>query len=137
MNKMHLSLSCFLILIINNAFPGGVTVGNGQGRILAGYSLKKGFMTEGELVIEAENLVQEIHSGQNEKVNKMIRQGSCKNSYSKVKSVQVEAFYQLKGDTISTDKEYVGYLKIELKGCRKVEDIQADMPYGGREFWEP
>ena len=55
---------------------GGVDVGNG-GRVVAGM-IEGFFKTEDELVFQIRNTVDEVRSGQHERVREWISQGKCK-----------------------------------------------------------
>ena len=135
MNK-KLSLLLALILSSFQSFPGGVTVGNGQGRVIVGLSLRQDFQKEEDLVMEAQMLIDEIHRGDNLRINDMIAQGNCEVSSQSVKSLKTQKFFKFIGDEISEEKEVIGYLQVELSKCKTHELISADEPYGGYEFWE-
>lgn len=119
-----------------NAFPGGVTVGNGTGRVIVGYSVKKGFESEKELLNYSQSLIHDINDGMNPRIERMILEGECERSYKSVKRLETERFIPIVEGSLTEFTEYVGYLLIELDQCKKAENIKADMPYGGREFWD-
>lgn len=115
---------------------GGVTVGNGQGKVLVGLSLKKDFRSEEELTMEAEQIIESIRRDQFERVKKMQTQGKCRRDYSVVKSLNVESFLPIVNGQLSLEREYVGYLQVELSDCKQINKIEADSPFGGPDFWE-
>lgn len=125
-----------LIVLISESFAGGVTVGNGQGRVLVGLSLKNNFRTEGELTQEAQIIIEAIQREQYLRVKKMQTQGQCQQDHSQVKSLNVESFLPVVNGHLSLEREYVGYLQVELKDCKQINKIEADEPFGGPDFWD-
>ncbi|MCR9204130.1 MAG: hypothetical protein NXH75_06110 [Halobacteriovoraceae bacterium] len=123
-------------LILMNAFPGGVTVGNGTGKVIVGFSVREGFQTEKELMIYTQNLIYDIRDGKNPRIEKMILEGQCEKSYRSVKRLETETFIPIVEGSLSESTEYIGYLLIELDHCKVPDKITADLPYGGSEFWD-
>ena len=128
-------MTCFLVLS-SKGFAGGVTVGNGQGKVLVGLSLKNDFRTEMDLTHEAQLIIDSIQRDQYQRVKKMQADGKCKLSYSQVKSLNIESFLPIINGHLSLEREYVGYLQVELKECKQINKIEADEPFGGADFWE-
>lgn len=132
---MRLTLAAF-ILFMTNAFPGGVTVGNGTGKVIVGVSVKHGFQNESDLLTYSQSLIYDINGGVNPRVEKMIQDGQCKTNYRSVKKLATETFIPIVDGDLGDTKEYIGYLLVELDQCKKIEHIKADMPFGGYEFWD-
>lgn len=130
-----LVLACFMAMI-GDTSAGGVTVGNGQGKVLVGLSLKNDFKTEFDLKTEAQNIIDSINRDQFERVKKMQADGMCQADYSQVKSLNIETFLPIINGHLSLEREYVGYLQVELKECKHINKIEADEPFGGSDFWD-
>jgi len=124
------------VILTSTVFAGGVTVGNGQGKVLVGISLRNNFQGEMDVTDFADQLIKEIRKGQFQRINKMKKDGHCADSYSQAKLLNVESFYTVKNGQLSLDREYMGYLQVELKDCKNINTISADEPFGGRDLWD-
>lgn len=124
------------VILSTTVFAGGVTVGNGQGKVLVGISLRNNFQGEMDVTDFANHLIQKIRLGKFKRVNKMKKDGRCADDYSQAKILNVESFYTVKNGQLSLDREYMGYLQVELKDCKKIDTITADEPFGGRDLWD-
>lgn len=133
---MPILLSLTLTIVCLGANAGGVTVGNGQGRVIVGLSLKNDFETEFDLTQYADQIINEIHKLNFKRIIKMRRAGDCDPSYAQVQTLDVQSFYKLLNGELTLKREYVGYLKVELKECKKIKNILADEPFGGEELWD-
>ena len=124
------------LFLMNNSHGGGVTVGNGQGRIIVGITLQDRYLVEDQLMKSAEDIIHLIKNGEFGRINEMIDKGMCDPNYVKVEVLKSKRFYIIDNGVFKRDKEFVGYLQVELKDCQNMHAIMADEPYGGSEFWE-
>lgn len=134
--KLFTSLMLASMFLINTSQGGGVTVGNGQGSIIVGFNLQNHYLFEKELMSSVEELIQQIKNGEFERINEIIAKGNCDPSHIKVEKFRSKKFYIIDQGVFKKEKEFVGYLQIELKECQNTDAIMADDPYGGFEFWE-
>ncbi len=135
--KKILGLSFLILAFLGlNAFGGGVTVGNGQGRTIVGLSLKKNFKTEIDLTKYANQIITAIGQKGFKRIINMKRAGECSNDYTQIKDLNIQSFFPIMDGELTLEKEYVGYLKVELKDCKKVEKLSGDTPYGGADLWD-
>jgi hypothetical protein len=135
--KKILGLSFLILAFLGlNANGGGVTVGNGQGRTIVGLSLKKNFKTEFDLTKYANQVITAIGQKGFKRIIKMKKAGECSHDYTQVKDLNIQSFFPILDGELTLEKEYVGYLKVELKDCKKSEKISSDTPYGGADLWD-
>ncbi|NDB55318.1 hypothetical protein EB169_05755 [archaeon] len=134
--RLFTSLVFLSFFCINTSHGGGVTVGNGQGNIIVGISLQNQYLYEDQLMKSAEDVIQRIYNGEFDRLNQIIADGNCDPSYVKIDGLKSKRFYILDQGILKKEKEFVGYLQIELKDCQTIDEIMSDEPYGGIEFWE-
>ncbi len=134
--KLLTSFMLLSMFFTNTSQGGGVTVGNGQGRFIVGITLQDRYLFEDQLKKSAEDLIDLIHLGKFKRINEMIEVGQCDPSYIKINDLRAKRFYIIEEGVFKKEKEYIGYLQIELKDCLNIDAIMADDPYGGTDFWE-
>jgi hypothetical protein len=89
-----------------------------------------------DLTNEAQLIIDSIRRDEFLRVKKMQADGKCHMDYSQVKSLNIESFLPIVNGHLSLEREYVGYLQVELKECKQINKIEADEPFGGADFWE-
>lgn len=133
---MKMTTALVLLFSISSIFSGGISVGSGQGKTIVGLSLKGDFQKESDLMLEAEYVIQEIMKGQSKRLNTMKTSGHCDHDFYRVDELDVAAYYPIEKDGLDLKKEYVGYLTIELKDCKKPANILDDNRFGWDELWD-
>ncbi len=129
-------LTLSLVLLSRLGSAGGVTVGNGQDKVIIGFSIKNDFRSESELKLAAKEVIDSINEGSFERLHHIERQAQCEGDYRRVRSLKVESFLPIVDGVLTLEREYVGYLQVELKNCLNPTQLKDDEPFGGRDLWE-
>lgn len=124
--KKPLYVLAFLFLFVNlsqakdkteKLVIGGVDVGNGY-IFDSGFELKEVFLSEEEVISHFDSLKGSIHSGQNAKVQGLIKRGRCSKGKVKLQNLHFNSYYPSANNKL-LKKRYKGIVSIGLFNCKR------------------
>ena len=121
---------------IFSTFSGGISVGSGRGKIVVGLSVEEDFKKESQIMHYTQELIREISNGKNERLNSMIKTGQCALNHRAIDQFDITSYYPVAKNGLTLQKIYVGYLTVELKDCKRADQIVDEPRFGWSELWD-